>query len=138
MTPDQLAAIHDRAMTETKPWSAEDFADLLQQTGVFVVGSPHSFALGRVIFDEAELLTIVTDPAAQKQGFGRRTLTQFHENAQRLGATTAFLEVSVENLSAIALYRNAGWQEAGKRKSYYHLQDGRVVDALVMSRSLPV
>ena len=137
MTPEQLAAIHDRAMTETKAWSAQDFADLLQQTGVFVVGSPQSFALGRVIFDEAELLTIVTDPAAQKQGLGHRTLTQFHENAQGLGAVIAFLEVSVENLPAISLYRTAGWQEAGKRKSYYHLQDGRVVDALVMSRSLP-
>lgn len=93
--------------------------------------------MGRVTFDEAELLTIVTDPAAQKQGLGRRTLTQFYETAQTLGAVTAFLEVSVENFPAIALYRSAGWQEAGKRKSYYHLQDGRVVDALVMSRSLP-
>ena len=136
MTPDALATTHGRAMTETKAWSAKDFADLLGQNGVFVVGEANSFALGRVMFDEAELLTIVTDPAHQKRGLGMRALSAFHEKAQRLGAATAFLEVSVENSAATALYQRAGWQEAGKRKAYYHLRDGRVVDALVMSRSL--
>lgn len=136
MTPETLAVTHARAMTETKAWGAQDFADLLVQTGVFVVGDAGSYALGRVIFDEVELLTIVTDPAMQKQGLGRNTLAQFHATAHEMGAATAFLEVSAENDAAIALYLKTGWQEVGKRKAYYHLQDGRVVDALVMSRSL--
>lgn len=136
MTPETLAETHARAMTETKAWGAQDFADLLGQTGVFAVGDAGSYALGRVIFDEVELLTIVTDPALQKQGLGRKTLELFHATAHEMGAATAFLEVSVENAAAIALYLKTGWQEVGKRKAYYHLQDGRVVDALVMSRSL--
>ncbi|NVO26613.1 GNAT family N-acetyltransferase [Donghicola sp. C2-DW-16] len=136
MTPQELADLHHKAMTETRPWTDADFADLLAQPDVFVVGDLRSFALGRVVLDEAELLTIVTDPDLRRQGLGAQTLSAFDTEAIARGAVMGFLEVSVENQAATALYLRSGWTRAGTRKCYYHLQDGRVVDALVMSRSL--
>ena len=58
MTPEAMAALHARTMTTPRPWSREEFAALLGSPGVFAVGEPTGFALGRVVLDEAELLTL--------------------------------------------------------------------------------
>ena len=52
--------------------------------------------------------------------------------ARARGATRAFLEVRATNSAAIALYREAGFRETGRRTRYY--ADGD--DALLMSARL--
>lgn len=138
MTPEALARIHARAFVRQRPWDASEFASLLTSRGVFLTGQPHAFALGRVVVDEVELLTFATDPAHQRKGLGHQTLKAFHEEAAKRGATRAFLEVAADNVPAIGLYLAHGYVQDARRPGYYHMTDGTVVDALVMSRALPL
>ena len=136
MTPDQMGDLHARGMTTPPPWSARDFKDLLASPLVFTVGDTSAFAMGRVIADEAELLTIVTDPDQRRSGLGRACLATFESEAARRGATTAFLEVAETNAPARALYASEGWRETGRRKGYYATSDGTRVDAILMAKPL--
>ena len=52
--------------------------------------------------------------------------------ARTRGAVTAFLEVASDNAPAQALYRAAGWQDAGRRRNYY----AAGIDAVVMRKDL--
>lgn len=137
MTPEALATLHGAAFQSPRPWTEAEFADLLQSPHVFVVGEPRAFALGRVIADEVELLTIATDPAHRRHGLGAAQLAAFHTRAAQRGAVRAFLEVAADNSAAIALYLSAGYAQDGHRPGYYRLPGGERVDALLMSRALP-
>ena len=136
MTPDALAALHARSFTTPRPWSAAEFAGFLASPLCFLRSVSQGFVLGRVIADEAELLTIAVDPDARRNGAGRALLREFAAEARLRGATTAFLEVASDNAAARGLYTSGGWAESGLRKAYYHAPDGARIDAVVMSRSL--
>ncbi len=132
MTPQELAHIHAAAFTQSRPWSAEEFAGLLAGRFVHVIGDTRSFALFQVVADEAELLTIATHPAYQRQGLARQVMTDWHTEARRLGASCAFLEVASDNDPAIELYRATGYNPRGTRRAYYQRKSGADVDAIVM------
>ena len=136
MTPEEMATCHARAFAgQGRAWSEQEFADLLESPHVFAIGDGCAFALGRAVADEAELLTIATDPAHRRKGLGRETLSAFEAGAVARGVTRAFLEVSDGNTGAIALYQAAGYAETGRRKGYYQTPDGRE-DALLMEKAL--
>jgi ribosomal-protein-alanine N-acetyltransferase len=84
---------------------------------------------------EAELLTIAVDPAHRRQGLGRTLVEAFLAEARQRGAETAFLEVAEDNTAARTLYTAAGFTQTGRRKGYYR-GAGRVVDAILMGRTL--
>lgn len=128
MTTAELAALHARCFTSPRPWNEAEFTDILGVTGSFLTFQPDGFLLGRVIADEAELLTIAVDPNSRRRGTGRRLIADFVTEAHDRGATTAFLEVAADNLPALALYRATGWQDAGSRRNYY----GPDQDAILM------
>lgn len=136
MTPQELENIHRAAFAASRGWSAEEFQDLLSGSGCFLIHEAQGFAIGRVVADEAELLTIATHPEAQGQGIGRRCLQGFHKTAADLGAVSAFLEVAADNAPALHLYEALGWAHRGRRKNYYLRKDGSRVDALVLTRPL--
>jgi ribosomal-protein-alanine N-acetyltransferase len=92
-----------------------------------------AFALALQAGDEAELLTIATDPARRGQGLGHRIFRALDLEAARRGLNRWILEVARNNLPAIALYKSEGFVEIAVRKAYYNSRTGRV-DALVMSR----
>ena len=66
MTPEALARLHARAFTHPRPWSAREFAQLLDSPHVFVVAQPHAFALGRVIAGDT-LLRVALAPGMNAQ-----------------------------------------------------------------------
>lgn len=135
MTPDALAAIHAAAFTDPRPWSAAEFAALLGGPGVFLCCQPQGLVMGRVILDEAELLTIAVDPQAQGQGIGAQLLAAFETESTARGAATGFLEVSQANPVARRLYARAGWRESGRRRGYYRDVSGAPCDAILMART---
>lgn len=132
MTPEALAALHALCFTSPRPWSAREFADLLSAPGSFLATQPTGFVLGRAIADEAELLTIAVHPDHRGQGQGRALLRAFEQAARDRGARRAFLEVAADNRPARALYRRAGFAQAGQRPGYYRKPDGVAVDALIL------
>jgi ribosomal-protein-alanine N-acetyltransferase len=132
VTPAELSAIHAACFTTPRPWTEAEFAGYLTNRHVFLLEEEGGFLLGRVIADEAELLTIAVAPVARRAGIGRRLVRGFLAEAARRGAVTAFLEVADTNAPAIALYRAAGFAASGRRKGYYTLPEGGAVDAIVM------
>ena len=133
MTPAELADLHARCFATPKPWSMREFQDLLCDTHTVLVGTANGFALGRVIADEAELLTIAVEPGYRRKGLGRRLLTDLERASEARGATRCFLEVATDNHAAIALYNSAGYREVGRRSEYYRPAGGIAMDAIVLS-----
>jgi len=140
MTAEQLARLHARAFTpsgnNSRSWSAAEFSALLDSRFCFAVGDSRAFALGRVVADEAELLTLASDPAHHRQGHARACLQLFEASAAKRGATIAFLEVAADNQPAIALYLNSGYQISATRPAYYNRDQATAVDALIMTRKI--
>ncbi len=137
MTADQMAALHAAAFSQSRPWSASEFATLLDSPHCFATGDDRAFALVRVIACEAELLTIATHPEHQRQGFARSCMANWMRQAASRGAACAFLEVAADNSGARALYDRCGFATCGQRRGYYARPNGPAVDAIVMSRALP-
>lgn len=133
---ERLAAIHAEAFIEAA-WSADAFADLLGQAGVFAVDSADGFILMRVVADEAEILTLAVRPAARRVGQGSRLVGEGVVGAAARGAVRVFLEVAEDNVAARALYDRAGFAEAGRRPGYYAGADGARRDALLLVLNLP-
>ncbi len=86
----------------------------------------------RVADREAEVLTLAVTPEARGCGVATALLQQAVTRLAAAGAVVVFLEVSVKNTAALALYTRAGFAEVGRRPSYY--SDGS--DALVMRLEL--
>ena len=137
MTPAALAALHEMCFTTPRAWSEAEFASILAGPGVFLLPHEFGFLVGRVIADEAELLTVAVHPNRRRHGVGRTLVEQFLTEAADRGASTAFLEVGQRNKAARALYAEIGFAETGRRKDYYRTPEGGAVDALTLSLSLP-
>ena len=129
-----LAALHAEAFEA--PWPEAEIAALLDSPGVFaLLDEGKGFILCRGVAGEAEILTLAVTPAARRIGLGRTLVEAAAEVAERRGAETLFLEVAEDNAAALALYRAAGFTDAGRRRSYYERRGG-AADAIVMRRAL--
>jgi ribosomal-protein-alanine N-acetyltransferase len=138
MTPDRFAALHALAFTDQpRPWTAGEFAALVDLASTLTVALPDGFALGRVAGPEAELLTLAVHPAARRRGVARRLVADFEAAAAARGAREVFLEVAVTNQPACRLYDGLGYRTAGRRPGYYARPGGPAVDALVLRKPLP-
>ena len=136
MTPDDLASLHARAFSATRAWSAAEFAALLTRPGAILTGDTRCFALLCVTVDEAEVLTIATDPAHRRQGRARGVLQEAEDAARASGAAQVFLEVAEDNTAARALYAGAGYAQVGRRPGYYLPKDAAPIAALVLRKHL--
>jgi [ribosomal protein S18]-alanine N-acetyltransferase len=119
-------------------WTQADFTTWLSRSEAMAIvvadeREPVAFGLALQAGDDAELLTIATDPARRGQGMGRRVFRALDELAGQRTLNRWILEVARNNLPALGLYRSEGFVEIGMRKLYYQTREGRV-DALVMSR----
>ena len=109
-----------------------EFADLLASPHAFLLTRPDGFLLGRLVVDEAEVLTLAVAPESRRQGIARDLMDNFAATSRDRGATRAFLEVAADNAPAQALYHGTGWRESGRRRRYY----GPDLDAIVMALTL--
>ena len=84
-------------------------------------------ACGWLVADELHITAVAVDPSVRRRGHGKRLLSALLQQARQQGAIHATLEVGSNNLAALALYANGGFQSAGTRFKYY--SDGS--DALI-------
>lgn len=130
-----LSSLHAACFPE--PWSALEFAKLLQTPGAFalVVGgaeAPCGLLVGWIAADEAEILTLAVTPDARRRGLARDLVQAAVAEAGRRGARALFLEVAADNTAAKALYAALAFREAGRRRNYYNARSGQAADALVL------
>ncbi len=129
-----LADIHHLGFDPA--WSAEEIRSLMDGLGAFAFSagsetSPAGFVLCRIAADEVEVLTIATRPDHRRQGVALALLDTALAAALARGAASMFLEVAVDNLAALALYRSRGFEAVGRRPGYYS-RPGGPIDAMIM------
>ena len=133
------AAIEAELFAADGPWSEAAFREELngsfnQYFGIVQDGELAGFAgLGR--FGPAEdpgfeVHTVGVAPSAQRQGFGRKLMDQLLAVADAAGGAV-HLEVRTDNVPAIALYEDLGFERVGVRRNYYRPSGA---DALTMIR----
>jgi [ribosomal protein S18]-alanine N-acetyltransferase len=130
-----LAGLH--AASFHRGWSEEEFERLLIDRDVLthraMMGRALAgFIMSRMVADEAEILSVAVAPRRRNRGVARRLLDLHLRRLAGLGVRTIFLEVNEGNVPARALYRRAGFREAGRRKGYYPDASGTPAAALVL------
>ena len=68
---------------------------------------------------EWELENIVVAPSARRRGVGRQLMDALLSAARETDSDSVFLEVRESNVAARSLYEKAGFEQEGRRKSYY-------------------
>jgi ribosomal-protein-alanine N-acetyltransferase len=132
---DDMAAIHAASFCLPNSWGRDVFDLQLALPNVFgLLDATTGVILVRTAADEAEILTLAVLPGARRRGAGLALLRESASIAAALGARAVFLEVSVTNIAARALYTKIGFVQAGHRRHYY--SDGS--DAVVLRLDLIV
>ncbi len=121
------------------PWTRGNFVDSLA-SGYLIWGCRLAdelvgYFVLMMAMDEAHLLNLSIAEQRQGAGFGTRLLWHAMRVAQQAGATSLLLEVRPSNTTALALYRQFGFQQIGVRCGYYPAEKGSE-DALVMRHVL--
>ncbi|HLW26333.1 MAG TPA: GNAT family N-acetyltransferase [Kiloniellales bacterium] len=137
------AALHALCFPD-EPWSEESLRSLHAAPGVagwsiFPAGQrPHlvGFVLARLLFDEAEILTLCVAPDHRRRGVAGELLAATLQGLAALGGKRLFLEVAEDNRPALRLYRNFGFSQIGLRPAYYRRLQGKAVSAFLMARDL--
>lgn len=126
-----LAVLHASAFE--RPWDEAAFEALLVSFNVFgLMLDGQGFILCRAVADEAEILTLAVAPLVRGNGVGRALVESAATTASARGADSLFLEVTSDNVAALALYAAAAFEPAGLRRGYY----AGGADAVVMRRAL--
>ncbi|MDH5228565.1 MAG: ribosomal protein S18-alanine N-acetyltransferase [Gammaproteobacteria bacterium] len=133
----QIVLIEQQA--HLTPWSAGIFSDCLRVGYVSrllqVDQQIVAYGIMSVAAGEAHIFNLCVAPENQRQGYGRQMLKHLMQIAIERKAQSIFLEVRPSNQKAIALYRDAGFDEVGVRKNYYPAKKGRE-DALILAKEL--
>jgi len=138
----ELAMLH--ASVFTTPWSPAALRDELTKPTVFGLALLASDQTNRIIsfvlfqraLDEAEMLTLATDPAFQKQGNAKALLATAFMHLTERGIIRCLLDVAADNAPAIALYESLRFHKDGRRKAYYKRHSAPPVDAILMHRDM--
>lgn len=92
------------------------------------------FLVARHLAPEWELENIVVAHEARGKGIGTRLIQELLARAQQSNSHTVFLlEVRESNAAAISLYEKLGFQQTGRRKSYY---SNPIEDALLYCKNV--
>jgi [ribosomal protein S18]-alanine N-acetyltransferase len=121
------------------PWTLGNFRDSLHAGyscwGCWGNEVLAAYAIAMFAAGEAHLLNISVAPASQGCGVGFALLDYVMLLGKERHCDRMLLEVRPSNLVARQLYARTGFQEVGRRKSYYPAVHGRE-DALLLERML--
>jgi [ribosomal protein S18]-alanine N-acetyltransferase len=139
---------HSRAMAKLhsssfkKGWTEKAIEKLASapdnftQLAVTESGVLSGFILCRIAVDQGEILTLVVDEVARRQGIGGQLLRRALEFFREHSASQVFLEVAQDNEAAKKLYANQGFMKVGLRPNYTYDAKGRLTDAWLMGREI--
>lgn len=120
----------------SRPWSKKMLAEELEnQCAAFLVAMSGTQVVGYagllVVADEGYITNVAVFPAYRRRGVARQLIAVFDRFARGNRLAFLTLEVRPSNEAAIALYKNEGFQEVGRRKNYYDLPKE---DALILTK----
>ncbi len=140
----RLAKLHKVCFEDS--WNRSDLAHLLALPGGFglvarlfeggLAGLDGirgvGFSLCRTVRDECELLSIGVAPSFRRRRVATALVRASMERCWELGARAMFLEVAVDNASAMRLYEEHGFEKVGTRADYYQRANGSRANAFTM------
>lgn len=120
------------------PWTAAQFLEVVSGPGARdyalvadVAGVVSGFVVCHCLLDEVSVHNVAVAPGARRRGIASTLLRRAIAEAGP-GVRRCLLEVRASNTPALALYRQLGFTEDGRRPNYYPCVGGRE-DALLMS-----
>ena len=128
-----VATLH--AACFPNPWTHDEVRALLSLPTTILWITDKAFLMCSKTLDEMEILTIGVLPEYRQQHIASAFLQSLLEYAEQNRVQRIFLEVSVTNLPARALYNRFDFREIGQRKGYYQTPQG-AVDALCLKREI--
>ncbi len=96
-------------------------------------GTIAALAVFQLVWDEANLYTVVTAPDFRRQGAAHALLGGAFAALAEAGARTVFLEVRAQNRAARALYTALGFETVGLRRGFYQNPND---DAVLMRKNI--
>ena len=98
--------------------------ELDSPTSFYIIAKYENAILGfagtNIILDEVHIENIVVKKDCRGLKIGPKLLESLIENAKMQKSTLITLEVNEQNLPAINLYENYGFEKIGIRKKYYY------------------
>ena len=77
------------------------------------------YACVRIMYEEAQICNVAVLPEHRRKGIATELLQAVADFAREQGCDHAELEVNVENIAAVELYRKCGYDQVGIRKNFY-------------------
>lgn len=135
----EAARLHEEAFF--KGWTTQDFLDfltdsLIQGLKITNGGTLLGYILWRALENEAEILTLVVNPASQKQGIGSQLLQTLIAQLQTTPAERLYLEVAEDNRPGRAFYQKHGFSFLSQRPNYYPREGNKKVSALNLYKKI--
>lgn len=118
-------------------WKKKDFENSLfdETRPIYIIQNSGFIAFSKAL-DEAEILMVWISPENRKNGFANVLLEFAFKDLMKKGTNQIFLEVAIDNIAALKLYKNHGFKEIGMRKNYYRSENNENIDALILSKTL--
>ena len=85
----------------------------------------------QIMYERAELIQINVLGAKQNQGIASKLIEYMINDCVNNGVNSITLEVRIDNINAIHLYKKFGFVEIGKRLGYY-----KGIDGILMEKKL--
>ena len=135
---ERMADVHQLAFPPDEAWGQDAFESLLKLESVHALGLERAERLVSILLvqtaaDQAEILTLATDPAARRKGHAQTLLGFAAQKLSEAGVETWLLDVAADNRDAITFYEKVGFTRDGLRPRYYKRLEGAHVDAILMS-----
>lgn len=119
----------DRSSRTSANWSERQHEDLFStldgpspRLALVAENEPATligFLVARHIAPEWELENLLVSPAERRHGVANQLLQALLSRAAQTNSEAVFLEVRESNAPARLLYEKFGFQQTGRRKSYY-------------------
>lgn len=122
----------------TDPWSERAFQDAIANPAIYFACARDGqrlvgYVVAWFVAGEGEVANLAVSPIAWGKGIGRLLLSAALNEGLSRSAGAVYLEVRESNERARALYKSGGFEEVGRRKSYYRRP---AEDAIMLRRSL--
>jgi ribosomal-protein-alanine N-acetyltransferase len=130
---EEVLAIENDSFTH--PWNRDHFLDELKSGHAFplvalarqekIIG----YVCPRLLLDEGHIFNIAVRRVFRGKGVARLLVEKVVNDCREGGGAVVFLEVRNSNKAAIALYRQLGFVETGRRRNYYeHGEDAILME----------
>ncbi len=115
-------------------WSASQIASV-PENAFYMVAVDNSRILGCAsvycIAGEGQIMNIAVSKSHRKKGIGKGLMDELEKEAIKRNCEFISLEVAVDNITAVALYKKCGYAQVGLRKGFY-----KGIDAIIMEKKL--